>query len=191
MQEQSKKRVPWNKGKKGLQVAWNKGKKGPPPWNKGLKLSDEYRQRLSEAHRKTAEEVFWSHAIPAPGCWGWDGKPRADGYAVFFADKKAYYAHRFSWMFHRGSIDQGLQVDHLCRNRSCTNPKHLRLATIKQNVLAGIGRSAENTRKTHCPKGHPYTGDNLFYGSKGDRRCRECNRQQCAEYGQRRRTKAV
>jgi hypothetical protein len=41
-----KKRIPWNKGKKGLQVAWNKGlhvrlnpkgefKKGQTAWNKG------------------------------------------------------------------------------------------------------------------------------------------------------------
>jgi hypothetical protein len=30
--------IPWNKGKKGLQVAWNKGlKTGVKPWNKGTK----------------------------------------------------------------------------------------------------------------------------------------------------------
>ena len=39
--ESHKGKVPWNKGKKGLQVAWNKGKKGKPSWNKGLH-GDEY-----------------------------------------------------------------------------------------------------------------------------------------------------
>ena len=32
-------RIPWNKGKKGVQVSWNKGTKGlMVAWNKGLKL---------------------------------------------------------------------------------------------------------------------------------------------------------
>ena len=31
-----------------------------------------------------------------------------------------------------------------------------------------------NTRKTHCPKGHPYFGDNLVINSRGSRECRAC-----------------
>ena len=36
IKEKTKDRIPWNKGKKGVQVPWNKGKKGVQvPWNKG------------------------------------------------------------------------------------------------------------------------------------------------------------
>jgi hypothetical protein len=31
-------------------------------------------------------------------------------------------------------------------------------------------------RKTHCPKGHPYAGENLYIDPKGNKRCRECKR---------------
>ena len=44
--------VPWNKGKKGMQVAWNKGKKGMQVgWNKGKHLSDETKKKLSIANK--------------------------------------------------------------------------------------------------------------------------------------------
>ena len=42
-------RIPWNKGKKGLQTAWNKGKKGSTPNWLGRKHTDESRRRMSEA----------------------------------------------------------------------------------------------------------------------------------------------
>lgn len=60
-----KKRVPWNKGKTGVQVAWNKGKtwepeviekfskslKGRKVWNKGVPMSEESKKKLSESQK--------------------------------------------------------------------------------------------------------------------------------------------
>lgn len=43
--------IPWNKGKKTGMVSWNKNKKLPPSWNKGMKMSEEYRQKLSITHK--------------------------------------------------------------------------------------------------------------------------------------------
>jgi hypothetical protein len=41
------------------------------------------------------------------------------------------------------------------------------------------GRNYEQQR-THCPKGHPYSGDNLYFvrakSGRPSRRCRECER---------------
>lgn len=37
-----------------------------------------------------------------------------------------------------------------------------------------------NAAKTHCPKLHPYSGDNLMIQSDGRRRCRICNAEQSA-----------
>ncbi|WP_236036413.1 hypothetical protein [Rhizorhabdus histidinilytica] len=35
--------------------------------------------------------------------------------------------------------------------------------------------------KTHCPAGHPYSGDNLFHDKNGGRLCRTCSRKHKAE----------
>ena len=39
-----------------------------------------------------------------------------------------------------------------------------------------------SARKTHCPQGHPYSGDNLSTRPNGDRRCRACHRDQQRAY---------
>lgn len=47
-------------------------------------------------------------------------------------------------------------VDHICGNRNCVKPDHLRLLTPKENALDGRGLGAINARKTHCKNGHPF-----------------------------------
>jgi hypothetical protein len=38
-----------------------------------------------------------------------------------------------------------------------------------------MGLVGDNLRKTHCPKGHPYSGDNLRLVANGtSRQCRAC-----------------
>ncbi len=56
----------------------------------------------------------------------------------------------------------------------CINPEHLEAVTQKENILRGIGAPAVNARKTHCPRGHPFDGDNLYVKPNGDRQCRIC-----------------
>lgn len=46
---------------------------------------------------------------------------------------KSIGAHRFSYELSNGSIPAGALVDHKCRNTSCVNPAHLRLADKSQN----------------------------------------------------------
>jgi len=56
------KRIPWNKGKKGLQKAWNKGLKGvmPTPWNKGKICSIEIRKKISESCKG---RIAWNKGV--------------------------------------------------------------------------------------------------------------------------------
>jgi hypothetical protein len=62
-------------------------------------------------------------------------------------------------------------VDHLCRNRRCVNPDHLRVVTNHENLTApGSLSPAAGVGMSVCAKGHQITGD------KGKRRCLECHR---------------
>lgn len=45
-------------------------------------------------------------------------------------------------------------------------------------ALIGPRRPNQNVTKTHCPNGHPYSGENLYIDPKGNRRCRACKKDQ-------------
>jgi hypothetical protein len=123
---------------------------------------------------------------PDTGCWNWQGRTNGVGYGVLTRQRKAIYAHRYFYEQRYGAIGEGLQLDHLCRNRLCCNPDHLQPVTARENVRRGVGPSAENARKTHCVHGHPLSGDNLYVAPKsGKRQCQTCR----LEAGRRRRAR--
>lgn len=77
---------------------------------------------------------------PDSGCWEWTGALGSEnGYGRFWVggvDGTATYAHRFAYERMVGPIPAGFVIDHLCRNRVCVNPSHLRACTQKENTLA-------------------------------------------------------
>lgn len=107
-----------------------------------------------------------------------------DGYGIL--NGKA--AHREAWIKKNGPIPSGLEVDHGCRNRACRNVKHLQLLTHRDNLLAGDTIPARHAKRTHCGKGHPFSGENLFIKTDGTRACRECSRTRQRRYDQARAT---
>lgn len=126
------------------------------------------------------EDRFWAKVdIPKDnplGCWLWTAalNPGA-GYGIFqLAPGKREYAHRLAYEWSIGPIDPVLELDHLCRERRCVNPLHLQAVTQHENQ-----RRRPDRRVTHCPQGHPYSGDNL-YEWKGHRHCRACQRERRA-----------
>jgi hypothetical protein len=69
---------------------------------------------------------------------------------------------------------------HSCDNPACVNPAHLWWGTVSENMLDCVRKGRHpNALKTHCPRGHPLSGDNLYINpkKKTHRNCRECQRQ--------------
>jgi HNH endonuclease len=113
-------------------------------------------------------------------CWPWKGGRqqivnRAMGYGKFAHRGKTKLAHRVAYMLTFGKIPVGYTIDHRCNVPWCCNPKHLMLATMRENVLRGKGRAAVNARKTHCIRGHAFTPENTGRQKNG-RYCVTCRR---------------
>lgn len=121
-------------------------------------------------------ETFLARVRKRQGCWLYQGYLRPDGYGYARHDNKKVLLHRFVYEATKGSIPQGLVLDHLCRNRSCINPDHLEPVTHQTNILRGVGRAAEQARQTSCFRGHPFDEENTVrYGSNRRRRfCGTC-----------------
>lgn len=66
--------------------------------------------------------------------------------------------HRLVWEKTKGTIPEGYEIDHLCRNRACCNIKHLQMLegsehAIKSNQMRYSERREEARaywEKTHC-----------------------------------------
>lgn len=110
----------------------------------------------------------------ANGCWTWTGNTHASGYPKIKVDGRQTQAHRASYVAHVGPIPAGLQLDHLCRNRSCVNPAHLEAVTARENTMRADGPTAVNARRMCCIHGHPLSGDNLIVRFVSGRRRRDC-----------------
>jgi len=119
------------------------------------------------------------HILPEPnsGCWLWMGCILPTGYAYMTLGDRTKYAHRVSYETFKGPIPKDLQLDHLCRVRSCVNPNHLEPVTMLENIRRGNSGLA-NRSKTHCINGHLLSDENIYSPGKsqGLRRCRICTR---------------
>lgn len=112
--------------------------------------------------------------IPEAGCWIWEGLSYPGGYGMVYGGNKNYRAHRITYEMFKGPIPAGLQIDHLCRVPACVNPHHLEAVTNQVNSLRGIGPTAINKKKSHCPRGHAFIPENTKISRAGTRCCRIC-----------------
>jgi len=78
-------------------------------------------------------------------CLVWTGHQNGYGYAQFKLKGKSVAVHRYAYERHVGPIPEGMQIDHLCHNRVCVEPAHLRAVTNKQNLENVSGAYASSS----------------------------------------------
>ena len=111
------------------------------------------------------------------GCWNWPVTDR-NGYGRFLITnaakliRKMTYTHIVSYETYVGPVPEGLELDHLCRNRACCNPEHLEPVTRRENVHRGL----VGGRRDACRRGHLYTPENTYTFPDGRRNCRACRK---------------
>ena len=105
--------------------------------------------RLPPGPMETLARVF-REVVQVDECWSWTGvltKSDGKGYGrVTFRGKK-YLVHRVVYEAMVAEIPAGLQLDHLCRNRTCVNPWHIEPVTGRINVLRGDNPFARGYRR--------------------------------------------
>lgn len=86
-----------------------------------------------EKLRKRMEDLYEINQVT--GCWEWQGIKLPKGYGRRTIKGVTICAHRYFWeKYNKRKIGRGLQIDHLCRNTSCVNPKHLEEVTPTENL---------------------------------------------------------
>ena len=114
------------------------------------------------------------HEETNSGCWLLESAPNSNGYGRIQIDGVRGLAHRVMYEHHVGTVPEGLDLDHLCRNRECCNPSHLEPVTRRENLMRGETIPAMHAAKTHCKRGHEFSPENTYVRKNGTRWCKRC-----------------
>ena len=98
-------------------------------------VTDRKGEKRGPRHKNLREHLMQSSTVDGE-CRVWSKGISPNGYGKIRAsyDGENYaYVHRLSYRIFKGEIPPDTHIDHICHNRACINPDHLRLASNKQN----------------------------------------------------------
>ena len=130
---------------------------------------------------RVAERAGTRYEEADDGCWISTYSVASHGYAqIGWQDggcRHVITAHRAAWVHRHGrQIVEGHTIDHLCKNRRCVNPEHLRSLPNFENARRTSGR---DWPLGTCVRGHS-NGELVFWGGKFV--CRVCARERQRRY---------
>ena len=97
---------------------------------------------MSEAHSSvtglTIEQTRWFWSLfeghGPEDCWPWPRSCAWRGYGQVMFNNRKFLTHRLAWMLaNEQDIPMKMHIAHSCDNPGCCNPRHLSLASAKEN----------------------------------------------------------
>jgi hypothetical protein len=138
------------------------------------------------------QHYFWRRVVKTDSCWNWSGPVDQCGYGlgkVFIKTNNwiTKRAHIISVLMVGRSIAKGLQCDHLCNNKGCVNPDHIKITTPRENSGRVNCAWVVNARKTKCSYGHELSDENIYKikrrrSSTIERLCKQCQKRRSDKY---------
>lgn len=110
---------------------------------------------MSRRKAQSVDHAFQLYAQPEGECIVWTGSTRA-GYGRVSTPQGRRQAHRVSYERSVGPVPEGMEIDHICFNKACIKPQHLRPVTRKQNMEHKPGAYANSQSGVRGV--HPYKG---------------------------------
>lgn len=127
--------------------------------------------------RQHTTETFWAQTAPDGECIIWTGWTNEQGYGRLSWDNRKVYAHRLAFYLRLGRWPES-ELRHLCNRPECV--LHAVEGTRSENEMDKVRAGTHHqTRKTHCPQGHPY--DDANTNRSGARICKTCQRKRKRE----------
>lgn len=121
------------------------GRNAVANWNK-VQIPDRVRERAATRVARSS----------VSGCWISGYSVASHGYAQIGWQENGgrwmVLAHRASWERSNGPVPPGMTLDHLCKEKRCVNPDHLRLLDNFENGRRTHGR---DWGEGECANGHP------------------------------------
>lgn len=119
------------------------------------------------------------------GCWLWQGARDNKGYASANKPRgeapRIVRVHRVFYEEFGGAIPEDHVLHHRCEVRHCVYPNHLLPLTRgehldEHDITERAARATRERSERGCIHGHPWTVENTYHASNGQRFCRACGR---------------